>query len=59
MKKILDYILIFILAFLIISFFQGKPEKNDIIEQKNIIIDTKTSSYTVPASIKLNIKNNT
>ena len=58
MKKILDYILIFILAFLIISFFQEKPEKNTNIAQKNIIIDTKNSGYTVPASIKLNIKNN-
>jgi hypothetical protein len=56
--KILDYILIFILAFLVLSFFQDKPKQIQNMQQHSVIIDTKTSSYTVPASIKLNIKNN-
>gem|GEM_PF-4730093 len=57
--KILDYILIFLLAFLIISFFQEKPEEKQIIKKSNVIVNTVDSSYTVPAAIKLNIENNT
>ncbi len=56
--KILDYILIFILAFLILSFFQDKPEQKQIIQKTGVIINTDTSSLTVPASVKLNIINN-
>ncbi len=58
MKKILDYILIFVLAFLVISFFQGKTNKKVQVQKAPIVINTKTSKYTVPASIKLNIENN-
>ncbi len=57
-SKILDYIIIFLLAFLIINFFQWSPKKQEQIKKTWIILDTKTSSYTVPASINLNIENN-
>ena len=57
--KILDYILIFILAFLLISFFQDKSVEKQVVQKTGVSINTETSDYTVPTLIKLNIENNT
>ena len=57
MKKILDFILIFLILFFIINFFSSKDDENTVKEP--ISISTTSSSYSVPAWVKLNVKNNT
>jgi hypothetical protein len=57
MKKILDFIIIFLLVFLILNFFNN--HKKQQIIANSIILKTVKDSYTVPAGIKLNIENKT
>lgn len=56
MKKILDLIIILLLIFLVVGIYNNKP-KNTAFVDKGIIITTLDNSYTIPANIKLNIKN--
>lgn len=55
--KIINFLLIFMTVYIVLSFFNNdKWTKNT---EKNIIISPVNDSYTIPASIKINIKNNT
>ncbi len=59
MKKLLDFIIIFLLVFLIISIW-NKPETKKLdIKNKTIVLKTLKNSYTVPAWIKLSVENKT
>lgn len=59
MKKILDFIIIFLLLFLIISLF-NRGEKDTVeTEKSSIVFEVLETSYTVPAWIKLEIENKT
>jgi len=58
MKKILDFIIIFFLVFFIVNFFSWNKEKQAVV-QNNVIVKTTKDSYTIPASVKLLIENNT
>ncbi|MDQ7008780.1 MAG: YidC/Oxa1 family membrane protein insertase [Candidatus Gracilibacteria bacterium] len=55
MKKVIDFIIIFLLVFLIIGMFNKKEEVP--ITNGGIVLTTDKNSYSIPASIKLNIKN--
>ena len=55
MKKIIDFIIIFLLVFLIVGIFNKKEQKP--ITNGWIVLSTNKSNYSIPASIKLNIKN--
>lgn len=55
MKKILDFIIIFLLVFLIINLFSNDT---DVEQKQEILISATKNSYTIPASVKLNIENN-
>lgn len=55
MKKILDFIIIFLLVFLIVGMFNKKEQAP--ITNWWVIIKTQKSSYSIPPSIKLNVKN--
>ena len=58
MKKILDFIIIFLLIFLIVSLF--KDDKQDVqIVESAITLKAVSDSYTVPAWIKLEVENKT
>ncbi len=56
MKKIIDFLIIFLLVFLIIGLFKDKPEDTKIVD-RGIIISTQSSNYSIPASVKLDIEN--
>lgn len=58
MKKILDFIIIFLLVFLIIWLFNKNEETTKIVES-NILFKSINDSYTVPAWVKLEIENRT
>ena len=60
MKKILDFIIIFLLVFLIMQFINNddKQENTKIIES-SVTIKALTDSYTVPAWIKVEVENKT
>ncbi len=55
MKKILDFLIIFLLAFLIVGMFNKKEQKP--ITNWWIVLTTNQTSYSIPPSVKLNIKN--
>ena len=55
MKKILDFIIIFLLVFLIINLFN---EDKEVEQKQEIVISSIDNSYTIPASVKLLIENN-
>ena len=55
MKKIIDFIIIFLLVFLIVGMFNKKEQAT--ITDWWIVLTTDKTSYSIPASIKLNIKN--
>jgi hypothetical protein len=55
MKKILDLLIIFLLTFWIINIFTHKEPEND----NKLTFETSSKDYTVPASVLLNINNNT
>ena len=57
MKKILDFIMIFLLVFLLVNFFNNTEKKQ--IQKQDIEVSTTKSSYAIPASVKLNVVNNT
>ncbi len=57
MKKIFDYVLIFLLIFFIISFFNNKNDQKKLVE--NILFKTSKTSYSIPAGVSLKITNNT
>ena len=59
MKKILDFIIIFLLVFLIMQYinWNGKQATKNI--ENTIILKTIKNSYSVPAWIKLEIENKT
>jgi len=56
MKKIIDFLIIFLLVFLIIKLIPGWEESKKITNAW-VIISTQSSSYSIPASVKLNVKN--
>ena len=56
MKKIIDFLIIFLLVFLIIGLFKDKPEETKILNAW-VLISTQSSSYSIPASVKLDVKN--
>ncbi len=55
MKKIIDFIIIFLLVFLIVGMFNKKEQAP--ITNGWIVLTTDKTDYSIPASIKLNIKN--
>jgi len=57
MKKILDFIIIFLLVFLIMNIWNS-PEQKQVVNS-SVILKTEKSDYTVPAWVKLNIDNKT
>ena len=57
MKKILDILIIALLIVLILNLFNGNKEEN--LGNGKIIFEVTDGSYTIPASVGLNIKNNT
>jgi hypothetical protein len=56
MKKILDFIIIFLLVFLIINLFKDDVKKDTTIQ--SIVIKSIENNYTIPASVKLEVQNN-
>ena len=58
MKKILDFIIIFLLVFLIVNYFNWN-KTNNVATKADYIVSTAKDSYTIPASVKLTIENNT
>ena len=56
MKKILDILIIVWLTVLVINLFSGKQDQKTASE---LIFSTTDKSYTVPASVILNVSNNT
>ena len=57
MKKILDFIIIFLLVFLIIQIIPEWEKKQVITNSISIIAEKST--YSIPGSVKLNLKNST
>jgi len=57
MKKLIDFLIIFLLSFLIINLFTKK--ENTIVQEKKVSFEVSSQSYNIPASIILKIKNNT
>jgi len=55
MKKFLDFLIIFLLTFLIVNLFTNDNKKE--LDGK-VIFSSIDSSYTIPASIVLEVKNN-
>ena len=58
MKKILDFIIIFLLVFLIMNIWNNKEEKQVNVENA-VVLKTLKEDYTVPAWVKLSIDNKT
>ena len=56
MKKILDFLLIFLLVYLTISLFTWWTQEKEL--DGKVVFWTSDSSYTIPASVKLEIENN-
>ncbi len=56
MKKVLDILLIVLLTVLVINLFSDKPE---VKSDNTLSFQFSDSSYNIPASVILNIKNNT
>jgi hypothetical protein len=56
MKKILDILILFLLTVLVINLFANKSEKQ---ATGNVIFEATDNAYTIPASVGLNIKNDT
>ncbi len=58
MKKILDFILVFLLIFFIFNLFNSEKNK-DVQKTENVIFKTIKPDYAVPAWVQLLIENNT
>jgi len=56
MKKALDFLIIFLLAFLVVNLFVN--DKKKVLDGK-LIFSSIDSSYSIPASVGLEVKNNT
>ncbi len=56
LKKVVDFLLIFLLVFLTLQFFQ-KDDKPVQLDGK-VVITTTDSKYSIPASVGLKIENN-
>lgn len=57
MKKLIDFLIIFLLSFLIINLFTKK--ENTVVQEKKVLFEVSSQSYNIPASVILKIKNNT
>jgi large-conductance mechanosensitive channel len=57
MKKLIDFLIIFLLSFLIINLFTKK--ENTVVQEKKVSFEVSSQSYKIPASVILKIKNNT
>ncbi|MDD4151021.1 MAG: YidC/Oxa1 family membrane protein insertase [Candidatus Gracilibacteria bacterium] len=55
--KIVNFLLIFLSVYIVLSFFNNNDKTQT--SENNIIISPIKTNYTIPASIKINIKNNT
>ena len=55
--KIINFLLIFMTVYIILSFFNNDKQTKTI--ENTIIISSVSENYTIPASIKINVKNNT
>lgn len=54
--KILNFLLIFLTVFVVLSFFDNWAKKQE--QTWNILISSLSEKYTIPASVKISIKNN-
>lgn len=59
MKKILDFIIIFLLVFLIMQYINWNNKTENKIVESSVILKTVKNSYSVPAWIKLEVENKT
>ncbi len=57
MKKVLDFLIIFLLVFLVVGLFNKDDEKK--VVTGGVSIESTSKAFTVPASVSLNIKNQT
>ncbi len=57
MKKYIDFLLIFLLIFFTFQFFTNK--KNPETSTTGVVFETRDTKYTIPASVFLDIQNNT
>ncbi len=55
MKKILDFLIIFLLVFLIVGLFNKSDETQTLTGW--VVLSSVSSSYTVPASVQLKVSN--
>ena len=55
MKKVLDFLLIFLLTFMIVNYFNQPEQKSS----GGVSIKMTDGSYTIPATVKLAIDNGT
>lgn len=55
MKKLLDFIIIFLLVYLTINLLNPQEQ---VVQKQEIVFNSIESNYTVPASVKLNLENN-
>jgi hypothetical protein len=55
--KLVNFLLIFLTVFVILSFFDDSSKKTSIKE--SLIVTATEEDYTVPATVKINIQNNT
>jgi hypothetical protein len=56
MKKFLDILMLVLLILLVINLFSDKPE---LKPDNSLTFEFSDNSYNIPASVILNIKNNT
>jgi len=59
MKKILDIIIIFLIAFLVLSLFQSKDEPKQTNNSEKLSITSLSNSYSIPVNLVLKLRNNT
>jgi len=57
MKKVLDFLIIFLLVFLVVGLFNKDDDKKLVTGW--VSIESSSKAYTVPASVSLNVKNQT
>lgn len=55
--KLLNFLLIFLTVFVVLSFFDDSSKKTET--NWTILITSVEESYTIPATVKINIQNNT
>ena len=57
MKKVLDILIIVLLTVLVVNLFNGGEDEKEL--DNKILVELSDSAYTIPASLLLNITNNT